>query len=43
VFKVLQEPLGSPTGREGEALHAFSQLLSYLKQLRLTAAEDNVV
>ncbi len=43
VFSVLQEALGSPTGREGEARHVFSQLPSDLKELWLTAAEENVV
>jgi uncharacterized protein (DUF2267 family) len=42
VFSVLQEALGSPTGREGEARHVFSQLPSDLKELWLTAAQENV-
>jgi uncharacterized protein (DUF2267 family) len=42
VFSVLQEALGSPTGREGEARHVFSQLPSDLKELWLSAAEQNV-
>jgi uncharacterized protein (DUF2267 family) len=43
VFSVLQEALGSPTGREGEARHVFSQLPSDLKELWLTAAQENVL
>jgi uncharacterized protein (DUF2267 family) len=42
VFSVLQEALGSPTGREGEARHVFSQLPSDLKELWLAAAQENV-
>ncbi len=42
VFSVLQEALGSPTGREGEARHVFSQLPSDLKELWLTAAQENI-
>jgi uncharacterized protein (DUF2267 family) len=42
VFSVLQEALGSPSGREGEARHVFSQLPRDLKQLWLSAAEQNV-
>ena len=42
VFSVLQEALGSPTGREGEARHVFSQLPKDLKELWLSAAEQNV-
>ena len=42
VFSVLQEALGSPTGREGEARHVFSQLPKDLKELWLTAAQQNV-
>ena len=41
VFSVLQEALGSPTGRDGEARHVFSQLPIDLKQLWLTAAREN--
>jgi uncharacterized protein (DUF2267 family) len=41
VFSVLQKALGSPSGREGEARHVFSQLPKDLKALWLTAAEDN--
>jgi len=43
VFSVLQEALGSPTGREGEAGHVFSQLPRDLKELWLNAAKKNVV
>jgi uncharacterized protein (DUF2267 family) len=43
VFSVLQEALGSPSGREGEARHVFSQLPSDLKELWLTAAKENAV
>lgn len=43
VFSVLQEALGSPTGREGEARHVFSQLPRDLKELWLTAAEENAL
>ena len=43
VFSVLQEALGSPTGKEGEARHIFSQLPSDLKALWLTAAEENAI
>ena len=43
VFSVLQAALGSPTGREGEARHVFSQLPSDLKELWLTAAEENAL
>jgi uncharacterized protein (DUF2267 family) len=42
VFSVLQEALGSPTGREGEARHVFSQLPSDLKELWLAAAQEIV-
>lgn len=42
VFSVLQEALGSPSGREGEARHVFSQLPKDLKELWLTAAQQNV-
>jgi uncharacterized protein (DUF2267 family) len=42
VFSVLQEALGSLTGREGEARHVFSQLPSDLKELWLTAAQENI-
>lgn len=42
VFSVLQEALGSPSGREGEARHVFSQLPKDLKELWLTAAEQNI-
>ncbi len=42
VFSVLQEALGSPSGREGEARHVFSQLPKDLKGLWLTAAQQNV-
>jgi len=42
VFSVLQEALGSPTGREGEARHVFGQLPSDLKELWLAAAQENV-
>jgi len=42
VFSVLQEAHGSPTGREGEARHVFSQLPSDLKELWLAAAQENV-
>jgi uncharacterized protein (DUF2267 family) len=42
VFGVLQEALGSPTGREGEAGHVFSQLPTDLKHLWVTAAEQNI-
>jgi uncharacterized protein (DUF2267 family) len=42
VFGVLQEALGSPSGREREARHIFSQLPRDLKNLWLTAAENNV-
>jgi uncharacterized protein (DUF2267 family) len=38
VFRALQELLGSPKGREGEAWHVFSQLPKDLKQLWLDAA-----
>ncbi len=41
VFGVLQEALGSPTGREGEARHVFSQLPGDLKELWLSAAEGS--
>jgi uncharacterized protein (DUF2267 family) len=41
VFSVLQEALGSPTGRQGEARHVFSQLPSDLKELWLSAGELN--
>jgi uncharacterized protein (DUF2267 family) len=41
VFAVLQEALGSPTGREGKARHIFSQLPSDLKQLWLVASKEN--
>ncbi|MFN8545839.1 MAG: DUF2267 domain-containing protein [Candidatus Binatia bacterium] len=37
VFGALQHCLGSPTGREGEAWHIFSQLPKDLKQLWLDA------
>ncbi len=40
VFRALQRLLGSPTGREGEAWHVFSQLSKDLKQLWLDAARD---
>ena len=43
VFSVLQEALGSPSGREGEARHVFSQLPSDLKELWLTAAQENAL
>jgi uncharacterized protein (DUF2267 family) len=42
VFDVLQEALGSTTGREGEARHMFSQLPTDLKQLWLAAREQDV-
>jgi uncharacterized protein (DUF2267 family) len=42
VFGVLQEALSSPTGREGEARHVFSQLPSDLKDLWLRAADENL-
>jgi uncharacterized protein (DUF2267 family) len=42
VFGVLQEALGSPTGQEGEARHVFGQLPSDLKELWLSAAEENL-
>ena len=42
VFSVLQEALGSRTGREGEARHVFSQLPKDLKGLWLTAGQQNV-
>jgi uncharacterized protein (DUF2267 family) len=42
VFSVLQEALGSPTGRYGEAGHVLSQLPRDLKQLWTTAASRNV-
>jgi len=41
VFGVLQEALGSPSGREGEARHVFSQLPTDLKRLWLDAAKEN--
>ena len=40
VFRALQRLLGSPSGREGEAWHVFSQLPKDLKQLWLDAARD---
>jgi uncharacterized protein (DUF2267 family) len=43
VFSVLQEALGSPSGRQGEARHVFSQLPSDLKELWLTAAKENSI
>ena len=43
VFSVLQEALGSSTGRQGEAGHIFSQLPTDLKRLWLTAADENVL
>lgn len=42
VFSVLQEALGSPSGREGEARDVFSQLPKDLKELWLSAAERNL-
>jgi uncharacterized protein (DUF2267 family) len=39
VFRALQQQLGSPTGREGEAWDIFSQLPKDLKALWLEAAE----
>src|SRR5208282_1992305 len=41
VFSVLQRALGSPSGREGEARHVFSQLPTDLKELWLAAADEN--
>jgi len=40
VFGVLQEALGSPTGKEGEAWHVLSQLPTDLKRLWLCAAME---
>ncbi len=40
VFAVLQEALGSPGGKEGEAWHVLSQLPADLKQLWLSAGTE---
>ena len=40
VFRALQRLLGSPSGREGEALEVFSQLPKDLKALWLDAARE---
>ena len=42
VFGVLQEALGSPSGRTGEARHVVSQVPNDLRRLWLTAAAENV-
>ena len=40
VFGVLQEALGSPTGKEGEAWHVLSQLPTDLRRLWLCAGME---